>query len=327
MPRSTAGRAGLIALALMTALCGRAQAETYPSRPITLVVPLPPGGTTDIFSRLVAEKMSASLGQPVVVENRALGASGTAATRQVSKATPDGYTIILGYTTTLATGPSMYPATAYDVRKDFAPLGLIASAPALMLANPSVPAKNIPEVIQLIKNSPEPYQIGLPSIGSVSHLAAEMFVRAAGLKVQFIPYKASQPLTTDLIAGHVKLGFNPIPVSRAAIDGGLIRAIAGTSQKRSSIFPNLPTISESGLQGVDAVLSYGLLAPAGTPRPIVDRLNHELRAALAMKDVQERLAQEGADPEPTTPEEHAAVIDREEAKFSKLIKELGLKPQ
>jgi tripartite-type tricarboxylate transporter receptor subunit TctC len=263
----------------------------------------------------------------VVVENRALGGSGTVATRAVAKGAPDGYAIVLGYTTTLATGPTMVPTAGYDVRKDFAPLGLIATAPALLLANPGVPAKTIQDVIALIKGAKEPYQIGLPSIGSVSHLAAEMFVRAAGLKVQFIPYKASQPLTTDLIAGHVKLGFNPIPVSRGAIEGGLIRAIAGTSLKRSSIFPDLPTIAEAGLPGVDAVLSYGLLAPGGTPQPIVDRLNQALRATLAMDDVKQRLALEGADPAPTTPAEHAAVIDREEAKFSALIKELGLKPQ
>ena len=221
----------------------------------------------------------------------------------------------------------MVPTAGYDVRKDFAPLGLIATAPALLLANPAVLAKNVADVIEMIKSAREPYQIGLPSIGSVSHLAAEMFVRAAKLKVQFIPYKASQPLTTDLIAGHVKLGFNPIPVSRAAIEGKLIRPVAGTSLKRSSIFPDLPTIAEAGLPGVDAVLSYGLLAPAGTPQPIVERLNKALLATLAMEDVKHRLAQEGADPAPTTPAEHAAVIDREEAKFSALIKELGLMPQ
>ena len=330
MPRWKPWRRCLAAAAFTVTLAATgsfAQAQTYPARPITLVVPLPPGGTTDIFSRLVAEKMAALLGQPVVVENRALGGSGTVATRAVAKGAPDGYTIVLGYTTTLATGPTMVPTAGYDVRKDFVPLGLIATAPALLLANPGVAAKNVQDVIALIKSAKEPYQIGLPSIGSVSHLAAEMFVRQAGLKVQFIPYKASQPLTTDLIAGHVKLGFNPIPVSRAAIEGNLIRAIAGTSLKRSSIFPDLPTIAEAGLPGVDAVLSYGLLAPSGTPQPIVDRLNQSLRATLAMDDVKQRLALEGADPAPTTPAEHAAVIDREEAKFSALIKELGLKPE
>ena len=330
MPRWESWRHCLAAAAFTVILAATgsfAQAQTYPARPITLVVPLPPGGTTDIFSRLVAEKMAALLGQPVVVENRALGGSGTVATRAVAKGAPDGYTIVLGYTTTLATGPTMVPTAGYDVRKDFAPLGLIATAPALLLANAGVPAKTIQDVIALIKSAKEPYQIGLPSVGSVSHLAAEMFVRQAGLKVQFIPYKASQPLTTDLIAGHVKLGFNPIPVSRGAIEGGLVRAIAGTSVKRSSIFPDLPTIAEAGLTGVDAVLSYGLLAPGGTPQPIVDRLNQSLRATLAMDDVKQRLALEGADPAPTTPAEHAAVIDREEAKFSALIKELGLKPQ
>ena len=181
MPRWKSWRHCLAAAAFAVILAATgsfAQAQTYPARPITLVVPLPPGGTTDIFSRMVAEKMAALLGQPVVVENRALGGSGTVATRAVAKGAPDGYTIVLGYTTTLATGPTMVPTAGYDVRKDFAPLGLIATAPALLLANAGVPAKTIQDVIELIKSAKEPYQIGLPSIGSVSHLAAEMFVRA-----------------------------------------------------------------------------------------------------------------------------------------------------
>ncbi len=299
-------------------------AQPYPNRPITLVIPLPPGGTNDIMARAVADKLSASLGQQVVVENRSAGGSGTVGTRQVTKSAPDGYTLLLGYTSTLATGPSLHRNLGYDPRKDFAPLGLIATAPALLLVHPSLPVRNVMDLIALMKNANPPFQVGVPGTGTVNHLASVLFAQQAGVEVQQIPYKGSNALTTDLAGGHVKVGFNPIPVSRAALDAGLIRALAGTSLKRSAALPDLPTIAESGLPGFDAVLSYGLLAPAGTPRPIVERLNRELRAALATEEVRKRLHQEGAEPMPITPEEHAAVIDREETKWSALIKSIGL---
>ncbi len=315
------------ALAALSGAFAPALAQPYPNKPITLVIPLPPGGTNDIMARAVADKMSAALGQQVVVESRSAGGSGTVGTRQVAKAAPDGYTIMLGYTSTLATGPHMFPNVGYDPRKDFAPIGLIAMAPALLLVHPSMTVRNVAELIALMKNSSAPFQVGTPGVSTVNHLAAVLFAQQAGVKLQHIPYKGSQPLITDMIGGHVKVGFNPIPVSRAAIEGKLIRALAGTSLKRSSYLPDLPTIAESGLPGFDAVLTYGLVAPAGTPRPIVERLNKELRAALATDDVQRRLYQEGAEPMPTTPEEHAAVIDAEETKWSTLIRAAGLKAE
>jgi tripartite-type tricarboxylate transporter receptor subunit TctC len=302
-------------------------AQDYPNKPITIVIPLPPGGSNDIMARAVADKLSVSLGQQVVIENRASGGSGTVATRAVAKGPADGYTLLLGYTSTLATGPSMYANVGYDPRKDFAPIGLIASAPALLLAHPSVTYRDISELIAAMKRSPEPYQVGTPGISTVNHLAAVLFAQQAGVKLQYIPYKGSHPLITDLIGGHVKIGFNPIPVSRGALEAKLIKALAATSLKRSTIFPDLPTIAESGLSGFDAVLTYGLVAPAGTPRPIVEKLNKELRAALASDEVKRRLHQEGAEPMPTTPEEHAAVIDREETKWSALIKSFGIKAE
>ena len=278
-----------VVTALVCAAPISATAQAYPSRPITLVIPLPPGGTNDIMARAVADKLSAGLGQQVVVENRAAGGSGTVATRAVARGPADGYTLLLGYTSTLATGPSMFPNVGYDPRKDFAPIGLIASAPALLLVHPSMTVRNVSELIALIKSSTEPFQVGTPGISTVNHLAAVLFAQQAGVKLQHIPYKGSQPLITDLVGGHVKVGFNPIPVSRGALEGGLIRALAGTSLRRSSTFPDLPTIAESGLPGFDAVLTYGLIAPAGTPRPIIDRLNKELRAALATDEVKRRL--------------------------------------
>jgi tripartite-type tricarboxylate transporter receptor subunit TctC len=318
------------ALAALGGILGATQAlaQSYPNRPITLVVPQPPGGSNDIMARAVADKLSAALGQQVVVENRAGGGSGTVTTRQVAHgAAADGYTIMLGYTSTLATGPSLFRNVGYDPRKDFAPIGLIATAPALLLVHAAFPARDVKDLIAIMKASSEPFQLGTPGTGTVNYLAAVLFGQQVGTKVQYIPYKGSNALITDLIGGHVKVGFNPIPVSRAALDSGLIRALAGTSLKRSVTFPDLPTVAESGLPGFDAVLTYGLVAPVGTPRPIIDRLNKELNAALATEEVKKRLHQEGAEPTPTTPEEHAAVIDREETKWSAVIRDAGLKPE
>ncbi|HEY7247052.1 MAG TPA: tripartite tricarboxylate transporter substrate binding protein [Xanthobacteraceae bacterium] len=304
-----------------------AGAQPYPSRPITLVVPLPPGGSNDIMARAVADKLGASLGQQVVVENRAAGGSGTVGTRQVAKSPPDGYTLLLGYTSTLATGPSMHRDVGYDPRKDFAPIGLIAAAPSLLLLHPDLKIRSVRELIATMRTANPPFQVGVPGIGTVNHLASVLFAQQAGVSVQQIPYKGSNALITDLAGGFVKVGFNPIPVSRAALESKLIVALAATSLRRSSALPDVPTVAESGLPGFDAVLSYGLLAPAGTARAIIDLLNRDLRAALATGEVRQRLLQEGAEPKPTTPEEHAAVIDREESKWSALIHSVGLKPE
>ena len=315
------------AAALAAALVAPAAAQPYPVRPITLVIPLPPGGTNSIMARAVADKLSELLGQQVIVENRASGGSGTVGTRQVAKSAPDGYTLLLGYTSNLATAPSMHRDVGYDPRKDFAPVGLIASASGLLLVHPSVAVKNVSELIALMKSAAEPYQVGQPGTGTVNHLASELFALQAGVKVQQIPYKGSQPLITDLAGGHVKIGFNPIPVSRGALDSGLIRALANTAAKRSTLLPDVPTLAESGLPGFDATLYYGLVAPAGTPRPIVDKLNKALRAALDFEEVRRRIFNEGGEPMPTTPEEHALLIDRDETKWSNLIRSIGLKAE
>jgi tripartite-type tricarboxylate transporter receptor subunit TctC len=324
--RSALFAATAIVLAAMVpaAVVAAGAADSYPNRPITLIIPLPPGGTNDILARAVSDKMSALLGQRIVVESRNAGGSGTVGTREFTHAKPDGYTILLAYTSTLATGPSLYAHVGYDPRKDFAPLGLIASAPALVLVHKDVPAKNVGELIALMKAAKEPYQVGTPGIGTVNYLASVLFAQQAGVKVQQIPEKGSAPLITDMMGGFVKVGFNPIPVSRAALDGGYIRALAVTSKKHSTLMPQLPTLAESGLPGFDATLNYGLVAPAGTPPPIVERLNGALRAALAVEAVRKRIIQEGAEPESTTPEQHKKLIDEEETKWSTLIKQIGL---
>ena len=302
-------------------------ADDYPNRPIALVIPLPPGGTNDIMARAVADKMSAALGQRIVIENRNAGGSGTVGTREVARATPDGYTIILGYTSTLATGPHIYKDVGYDPRKDFAPLGLIASAPALLLVYKDLPVHSVGELIAMMKSAKEPVQVGTPGAGTVNYLASVLFAQQAGVKVEQIVEKGSNPLITDMMGGFVKVGFNPIPPSRAGLDGGYIRALAVTSTGHSTLLPDLPTLAESGLPGFDATLSYGLLAPAGTPRPIVQRLNEALNAALADDAVRKRIINEGAEPEPGPPQRQAAVIDREDVKWSAVIRAAGLQPK
>ena len=316
-------RLATFAIAAVAALTP-ASAQPYPARPITLVVPLPPGGTVDIMARIAGERMSKLLGQQIVVENRAAGGSGTVATRQVARATPDGYTILLGYTSTLATGPNIHPNVGYDARKDFAPIGLIAVSPSLVLANKDVPAKNIQELIAYIRKMGEPFQYGSPGVGTVNHLAAEMFGRAAKVKLMAIPYKGSNSLNTDLIAGHVKIGFNPIPVSRGAIEGGRIRALAVTTAVRAKELPDVPTLAEQGLPGFDVSLRYGLVAPAGTPAAIIERLNQALNAALADEAMIKRIRHEGAEPAPMTPQQYAADIDAEERRWSAVVKDLGI---
>ncbi|MGC1777953.1 MAG: tripartite tricarboxylate transporter substrate-binding protein [Xanthobacteraceae bacterium] len=321
-------RLTIVLVALATIVASGAErleaADDYPNRPIILVIPLPPGGTNDIMARAVSDKMSATLGQRIVVENRNAGGSGTVGTREVAHAAPDGYTIILGYTSTLATGPHLYKDVGYDPRKDFAPIGLIASAPALLLVHKDVPARNVGELIALMKNAKEPYQVGTPGAGTVNYLASVLFAQQAGVKVEQIIEKGSNPLITDMMGGFVKVGFNPIPVSRAALDGGFIRALAVTSTRHSTLMPNLPTLAESGLPGFDATLTYGLLAPGGTPKPIVDKLNNALNEALAEGDVRKRIINEGGEPEPGPPERQASVIDHEDTKWAAVIVAAGL---
>src|SRR5271154_4059904 len=240
-----------------------AAADDYPNKPIVLVIPLPPGGTNDIMARAVSDKMSALLGQQIVIESRNAGGAGMVGTRQVAHTTPDGYTIILGYTSTLATGPNLHRDVGYDPRKDFAPIGLIASAPALLLVYKDSPVHTVGELVAMMKSAKDPVQVATPGASTVNYLASVLFAQQAGVNVEQIIEKGSGSLITDMMGGFVKVGFNPIPVSRAALDGGYIRALAVTSRKHSTLMPDLPTLAESGLPGFDATLSYGLLAPAG----------------------------------------------------------------
>jgi tripartite-type tricarboxylate transporter receptor subunit TctC len=291
----------------------------YPDHPITLIVPYAPGGGNDVLARAVAEPMSKSLGQPVLIENRG-GAGGSVGTRQVAKAAPDGYTLGLGGTGTLAIDPTLYPNVGYDPRRDFAPVGLIATSPLIVLVNHSVPAHNVQELIALAKAQPGKLNYASAGVGSGIHLGTVLFAETAGIDLTHIPYKGSGPALTDLLGGHVQIFFSSLPPAVGLVKEGKLRALGVTGLKRSSSFPDLPTVAEQGLPGFEAVLHYGIVAPAGTPRPIVDRLNAALRAALDDPKVRGHIATEGAEPLPTSPEEYVADIDREETKWSTLVR-------
>jgi tripartite-type tricarboxylate transporter receptor subunit TctC len=299
-------------------------AQDYPTRPITLIVPFPPGGSTTVMARNVADQMAASLGQSIVVDNRS-GAGGTIGTRAGAKAAPDGYTILLGYTGTISSAPSLYANVGYDVRKDFAPIGMIGTAPSVLVVHPSVPVKSVAELIDYARKSSAPIAYGSPGVGTANHLAGELFAISTGAKMQHIPYKGSGPAMGDLIGGHIPMMFVPIPASIGNVQSGTLRALAVTSPKRSGILPDLPTVAESGVKDFDVALRYGLLAPAGTPTPIIERLNKALNAALATEEVKKRLVNEGAEALPGTPEAYATDIDKEETKWSVLVRKLGLK--
>jgi tripartite-type tricarboxylate transporter receptor subunit TctC len=314
----------LIAVAFVLFAAAPAGAQTYPTRPVTLVVPFPPGGSTTVMARNVADKMSAALGQQIVVENRG-GAGGTIGTRYVAKANPDGYTILLGYTGTLSIGPSMNANAGYDPRKDFAPIGMIGAAPCVLVVNPALPVHSLAELIAYAKKAPAPLQFGSPGVGTVNHLAGEVLAIDAKVKLLHVPYKGNGPALVDLLGDHIPMMFVPIPVALGNVQAGKLRALAITSARRSGLLPDLPTMAESGVPGFDVALRYGLVAPAGTPPEVIARLNKELNAALATDEVKKRLGTEGAEALPGTPAAYAADIDREETRWSALVHKLGLK--
>jgi tripartite-type tricarboxylate transporter receptor subunit TctC len=312
-----------LALAL-SAFAASAFAQTYPTRSINLIVPYPPGGGVDAMARIVAEKLSHALGQQVVVDNRG-GGGGLIGTRAVQRAAPDGYTLLLGHTGTISINPSLYANSGFDPRKDFAAIGLIASMPVVLIANPSFPAKTITDVIALAKKNTSKLNIGTSAVGTGGYMAAELFKSVAGVDANLIPYKGTAPVMNDLLGGHVPIAFGVIPPALGNLQSGALRAIAVASPKRTSLLPDVPTFAESGLPDFEAVLHYGLLAPAGTPKPIIERLNAELQKLAGDEEVKKRIHLEGGDPLTSSAAEYAADVDREETKWSTLIKKLNLK--
>jgi tripartite-type tricarboxylate transporter receptor subunit TctC len=302
---------------------GDAAAQAYPTRPVTLVIPFPPGGGNDALGRMVADKMSKSIGQQIVVDNRG-GAGGTIATRAVARASPDGHTILLAYTGTLAINPSLYANPGYDPRRDFAPIGLIASLSSVLVVHPSLPVRSVAELIAFAKAQPGRINYAFVP-GTVGHITTELFADFAGIKITRIPYKGNGPALTDLIGGHVSMMFLSILPVLEHVRAGTLNALAVTSAMRSALLPDVPTIAQSGVPGFSAVIHYGLLAPTGTPRNIIERLNAALVNALAADDVRVRLAAEGGEVLPGTPEDYAADIDSEETRWGALVRKLNLK--
>jgi tripartite-type tricarboxylate transporter receptor subunit TctC len=307
----------IIAATLACAL--PATAEDYPTRQVTLIVPDPAGGGVDIAGRLVAQQLTAALGQQVIVENRP-GAGAVIGVRSAAKAAPDGYTLVM-----LVTGMGLSPNAGYDLSKDFAPIGTIASIPIVVMSNPSVPVKSIAEVIALAKKEPGTLTVGTPPSPTLNYFGAENFKATTGTDITIVTYKGTGPLTNDLVGGHVKLAFNTLPPAIGNIQAGKLRAIAVAAPERLAAIPDVPTVSESGLPDFDIVQYYGLAVPAGTPPAIVERLNKELRKIVTSDDVKKRIIADGGGPLAGSPEEYAANIAREEGKWGAIVKKLGLK--
>jgi tripartite-type tricarboxylate transporter receptor subunit TctC len=316
----------LLAVCGALAAAGPAVAQSYPTRPITLVVPFAPGGSASTAARSVADKMSETLGQQIVIDNRG-GAGGTVATRAVAKAPPDGYTLLVVTSATVGTSPSLFQNLGYDPRKDFAPIGLIAATPNLIAVHPTFPARSLADLIKIGKEATTPIPYGSPGTGTLNHLTVELLAYRTGMKLAHVPYKGAGPALNDLLGGHINVLISAIPNAHSHIVAGTIHGLAVTGAKRSALIPDVPTFAEAGLPGYDVPLRWGLAAPAGTPRPIIDKLNAALNAALATDEVRQRLAIEGAEPQPTTPEEYAGIIDREVAMWSDLVKAAGIKPE
>jgi tripartite-type tricarboxylate transporter receptor subunit TctC len=305
---------------------GVARAQSYPNRTITLVIPFPPGGSTSIVGRVIADKMSQLLGQSIIVDNRG-GAGGTVGTKAVMKSDPDGYTLLLGYTGTLAIGPSLYRNAGYDPRKDFAPIGMIGSAPSSLVVHPSFPPRSVAELIAYAKANPGKVNFGSAGIGTVGHITGEYFAHATGIQIVHIPYKGTGPAMSDLLGGHIPMSFSPISTTSGNVKAGLLRALAVTSINRNKLLPEVPTMIEAGVPGFDATLAYGLVAPAGTPLAVIDRLNEALRDALASEDVRKQLELDGTEITPSTQGQYADFIDKDEKKWSELVKMSGVEPE
>ncbi|MEA2979204.1 MAG: putative tricarboxylic transport rane protein [Alphaproteobacteria bacterium] len=316
----------LLSVLSLLAAGSAAAAQDYPTRPVTLVVGYAPGGGNDAMARIAGELMSRPLGQQIVIENRG-GAGGSIATRAVAKAAPDGYTLVIGGTGTLAINPTLYGNIGYDPRKDFAPVGLIGASQLVILVNASVPAHSLKELIAYGKANPGRLNYASAGVGSGIHLSTEYFRHAAGIEMTHIPYKGSGPALTDLVGGHVNLYFSSMPPAIGLVKEGKVRALAVTGPVRSPVFPELPTVAEAALPGFEAVLHYGIVAPAGTPKPIIDKLNAALRSAVMTDEFKQKLAADGTEPLASTPEEYAADIDKEETKWSAIVKKSGAKAE
>jgi tripartite-type tricarboxylate transporter receptor subunit TctC len=296
-------------------------AQSYPNKPIRIVVPAPPGGTTDALARIVGQKLTESWGQAVVVDNRA-GASGIIAAELTAKAVPDGYTLLLATSTTLATNAVMHSKLSYNPQKDFAPVSVLVTGPNLLVVHPSVPAKSVKELIVLAKSKPGKLTYATTGNGTSQHLSAELFKSMTGVDLVHVPYKGSGPAHTDLLGGRIDVMFENMPTALPHVQSGALRALAVTNPTRWPSLPEIPTIAEA-VPGYEIVAFYGIVAPAGTPRDIVSQLNLKLKEIITAPDIRDRLYGSGFQPSPTTPEEFRALIEEYTVKNAKVIKESG----
>ena len=313
-------------VAAVLSISATAGAQSFPTKPIRFVVPYSPGGSTDTLARTLAQKMSDSMGQQVVVDNRP-GANGNIGMEIVARAPADGHTIVLGYIANVAIGPSLYDKLPFDPVKDYEPVTLIATSPNVLVAHPGVPVKTLKDVIALAKSKPGQITYASASVASVGHLTGELLNQLAGIKMTHIAYKGSGQAVTDLLGGHIQLMFSGFSSTLAHIKSGKLRAIAQTGEKRSPALSEVPTIAESGFQNFEATAWYGIHAPAKTPKPIVNRLNAEFVKALKLPDVQARLSNLGFEIAASTPEYYAKYIRSEIKKWEKVVKVSGARPE
>jgi len=298
-------------------------ADGWPNKPLRFILPFPPGGGTDILGRLIADRMTASLGQPVVTENRG-GAGGNVGAEAAARSAPDGYTLVL-VAPSLAISPSLYSKLNYDPVKDFAPVSLVATVPNVMVTHPSVPANTLAEFIRFAKTKPGGMNFGSGGSGTSNHLAGELFNIVAGVKLVHVPYKGVNLAMNDVLSGQIHLVVIGVPAAAPHIKAGKLRALALVAPQRASALPEVPTVAEAGLPNFEVTTWYGILAPAGTPKPIVTRLNAELVKIMHAPEMKDRLATMATDPVTSTPEEFADYIKREIVKWGEVVRQAGLK--
>ncbi len=309
---------------LVLAAASFASAQDYPARPVRIIVPYPPGGPTDVIVRVIANRLTESLGQPVVVENRA-GASGMIGAELVAKAPPDGYTLLVNPSIHVIL-PSLIPKMAYDAIKDFTHITLLVSVPLFLVVNNSLPVKNVQDLIAYAKANPGKLNFASASSGSSSQLAGEQFKLFAGVQMQHIPYKGSTPALTDVMGGQVQMMFDSTPSAMPFVKSGKLRALAVTTAKRTQAAPDIPSMAESGLPGFDHSNWYGVWAPPGLPRDVVNKLSTAIAATMQKKDVRDRLVDLGADPvDGVSPAQFEAYAQSELARFAKIVKQAGVK--
>lgn len=313
----------ILALAGLT-LCTAAAAQAWPTKPIRLVVPFPAGGGTDIIARETSQRVAMATGWSFVIDNKP-GAGGNLGVDAVAKSPADGYTIVIGQTSNLAINPTLHARMPYDSQKDLAPIVLLANAPLVMVTGANSPFKTLADAVNAAKAKPGQINFASPGNGTVAHLTSELFQKAAGIKGQHVPYKGSAQATVDVIGGNVELYMSSVPTLLGQIRQGKMRPLAVTSAKRVDDLPQVPTINESGFKGFDAVTWFGLLAPAGTPKDVVARLNAEFNKALQSPELRKKLGDEGADPAGGTAEQFAALIKDEIPRWGKVVKESGAK--